>query len=86
MTLKKKTFENVVGKGENAGYQAFSFFPTMFSNHPEKNFMFFSYIYFVICECFQFWPVQKFAIRKGLILGTLLFNTIWSAIREVWIP
>ena len=28
---KKRVFENIVGKGENAGKQAFSPFPTMFS-------------------------------------------------------
>ena len=40
MTLKEKAFENIVGKGENAGYQlaAFSPFPAMFSTHPKKNF------------------------------------------------
>ena len=27
MTLKKKPFENIVGKGENAGNQHFLFFP-----------------------------------------------------------
>ena len=35
-TLKKKPFENIVGKGENAGYI------------PKKN-LFLSYIYFVVC-------------------------------------
>ena len=36
MTLRKRPFENIVGKGENAGY-AFSHFPTMFSILPKKN-------------------------------------------------
>ena len=27
-----RRIENIVGKGENAGYQHFLFFPTMFSN------------------------------------------------------
>ena len=30
MTLKKKAFENIVGKGENAGNQHFLPFPTFF--------------------------------------------------------
>ena len=30
-TLEKKAFENIVGKGENAGNQHFLFFPAMFS-------------------------------------------------------
>ena len=34
MTLGKRPFENTVGKGENAGNQHFSPFPTMFSILP----------------------------------------------------
>ena len=34
---RKKPFENIVGKGENAG-TAFSPFPTVFSNHSKTNF------------------------------------------------
>ena len=30
-TLRKKAFENIVGKGENAGNQHFLLFPAMFS-------------------------------------------------------
>ena len=29
-TLRKKAFENIVGKGENAGYQPFLLFPQCF--------------------------------------------------------
>ena len=42
MTLSKKPFENIVGKGENTGYQS------------QKEFLFLSYIYFVVCKCFEF--------------------------------
>ena len=62
-TLKKKPFENIVGEGENAGNQYFSCFPTMFSTHPEKNLLSgngLNYIYFVVCECVEFRPDQKF--------------------------
>ena len=31
ITLIYQTFGNIVGKGENAGYQHFLIFPTMFS-------------------------------------------------------
>ena len=31
--VKENVFENIVGKGENAGKPAFSSFPTMFSTH-----------------------------------------------------
>ena len=37
MTLEKKPFENIVGKGENAGNQHFLLFPTMFSTLPNTN-------------------------------------------------
>ena len=35
MTLRNKPFENIVGKGENAGCQHL-LFPTMFSSHPKQ--------------------------------------------------
>ena len=48
---KKGSFENIVGKGENAGNQHFL---KMFSTIPKTNISFFSYIYFVVCKCFEF--------------------------------
>ena len=56
MTLKKKPFENIVGKEENASLS------TMFSTLPKTNINFFNHIYFVVCKCFQFWPVQNFVV------------------------
>ena len=49
-TLKKKPFENIVVTS------IFSFYSNVFSP-PQKEFLFFSHIYFVICKCFQFKPV-----------------------------
>ena len=61
-TLKKKPFENIVGNGENAGITSiFSFSHNVFYSSRNK-FHFFSYIYFVVCKCFQYGPVQKFVI------------------------
>ena len=40
MTLKEKAFENIVGKGESAGYQHFSPFPSMFSTFCKASFNF----------------------------------------------
>ena len=37
-TLNKRPFENIVGKGENAGNQRFLLFFTMFSTLPNVNF------------------------------------------------
>ena len=54
--LKKKPFENIVGKEENAGNQHFLPFPHVF--YPsQKEFLLLRYIYFVVCKCFQFGPV-----------------------------
>ena len=54
MTLKRKPFENIEGKGENAGNQHFLLFPQCFLPIPRR---ISSYIYFLICKCFQFGPV-----------------------------
>ena len=40
MPLEKKAFENMVGKGENAGNEHFLLFSTMFSALPGTNFNF----------------------------------------------
>ena len=34
--LKKKPFENIVGKGENAGNQHFLLFPQCFLTNPKR--------------------------------------------------
>ena len=39
-TLKNKAFENIVGKGEDAGNYHFSPFPTMFFSYPITKFNF----------------------------------------------
>ena len=51
----KQTFENIVGKGENARNQHFLLFPQCFQpyqTHKKKKQ--FSYFYLVVCKCFQF--------------------------------
>ena len=40
MTLKEKPFENIMGKGESAGYQHSLLFDSMFLTHPKENFCF----------------------------------------------
>ena len=57
MTLKKKTFANIVGKGENAANQHFLLFRHNVFYQLWKVFLLLSYIYFVVCKCFQFRPV-----------------------------
>ena len=56
MTLYKNPFENIVGKGENAGNQHFLLSYNVF-NPSQNKLQFFSHIYFVVCKCFQFAPV-----------------------------
>ena len=64
MTLKKKPFENIEGKGENAGSQHFSLFPTMFSTLPQQNFNFssanaFNLDQFKLLSLSKVYPVPK---------------------------
>ena len=60
MTLKQRTFENIAGKGENAGNQhitsIFSFSHNVFYS-SETKFEIFIHIYFVVCKCLQFGPI-----------------------------
>ena len=51
-TLKKEPFENIVGKGENAGTQHFLLFPQYFLPNPKQNF-FQSHIKCLL-KCFHF--------------------------------
>ena len=45
MTLYKKTFENNVGKGENAGNQHFLLFPQFFLSFPQQILIFLSHLF-----------------------------------------
>ena len=55
-SVEKRTIENTVRKGENAGNQHFLRFSQSFL--PSKNkFMFLIHIYIIVCNCFQFGPV-----------------------------
>ena len=67
-TLKKKSFENIVGKGENAGYQHFLLFPQCFLPFPQQ-ILIFGHIYFVVCKFLQFGPCSPIFCRlvKSLI-------------------
>ena len=52
----EKPFENIVGKGENAGNQHFSFSHNVF--YPTINkFQFLTHFYIVVCKCFEFGQV-----------------------------
>ena len=48
---KKKPFENIVGKAENAGNQHFSFSHNVLYQ-PQNEYLFLSCIYFVVCKWF----------------------------------
>ena len=65
MTLKKKPVENNVEKGENAGTQHFSPFPTMFSTFSRKekelNF-FFQLDLFCRLQMLSIWTSVKFVM------------------------
>ena len=55
MTLRKKPFENIVGKGENAGNQHFLLFPRFL---PLTNQILIVHLQlFVVCKCLEVGPV-----------------------------
>ena len=56
---KSKVFENILGKGENAGNQHFLLFPQCFLLFPHKS-KFLSHNYFVFCKCFELGLGLKF--------------------------
>ena len=56
-TLKKKLFENTMGKGENAGNQHFLLFPTMFFVLLKTNFNFSVTVILSSASAFNFGPV-----------------------------
>ena len=58
MNLKKKSFKNIVTS-------IFSFSHNVFLP-PQKEFLFLSYICFVVCKCFQFVQVQILLCGKEL--------------------
>ena len=50
MSLEKKPFENIVGKGKNAGNQHFLLFLQCFLPFPKQISTIFGHIYFVVCK------------------------------------
>ena len=62
-TLSKMLFENIAGKEKMLVNQHFLFSPQCFlSCSFQDKLQFFSHIYFVVCKCFQFEPVQNFTV------------------------
>ena len=57
-----EAFENFVKKGENAGTQQFLFFSQCFLPPKTQNAKCVSHVYFVVCKCFQFGPVQHLVV------------------------
>ena len=57
----KKTLEHIVEKEKMPVTNIFSFSHNVFY-HSQNKFQFFSYIFIVVCKCFQFGPVQFFVV------------------------
>ena len=82
MTLYEKLFENIMGKGENAGYQQFLSsnvfcpsqdkfqipFPTMFSTLPKANFSFWVRFILSSANLFNLTRAKILSSGKGLRL------------------
>ena len=67
MTLGKKPFENIVGKGEYAGNQHFLLFPQCFSPFQNQNFKSLFNIYFVVYNAFNLDQTKILSLGTELI-------------------
>ena len=65
-TLRRETLGNIFGKGENAGNHHFLLSHNVFYPFQNKFSFSLTLLYFVICKCFQFWPIHKFVIWKNV--------------------
>ena len=75
MTLYRKLFENIVGKGENAGNQHFLLFPRCFLPFPEQTLIFQS------CLCCHLATVLNFTQSKIL---SFEFIQQFQVLTNVW--
>ena len=74
MTLKKKSFENIVRKGEYVDNQHFLLFPKCFLP-IQKEHLLVSDIYFVICKRFNPFPNKPLFLR---VCSQSLLKTLWE--------
>ena len=63
MTLRKRPFENIVGKGDNVGNQDFRIFPKCFLSYQRQNHHL-SDIYVVVCDTFA--HMQNFVVWERI--------------------
>ena len=83
MTLKKKSFENILGKGENAGNQHFLLFMQCFLPIPKRIFRFFKIHLFCRLQMLSIWTSLKICrleksyanVPRGMFLVVILFLT-----------
>ena len=64
-TLKKKAFGNIVGKGENAGFQHFRLFPEYFVPFKTQVSIFWSHL-FCRLQMLSIWTSLKLLLGKEL--------------------
>ena len=64
MCLQYKSFENTVGKEENACYEQFLLFPVFFLLFGELSFIFIK-VEIIICKDFQFGRSEICRLGKG---------------------
>ena len=62
--LEKEDFENIIGKGENAGNQHFLLFSTMFPTLLKKNFIFSVTFIFLSANAFDLDLSKNFLFGK----------------------
>ena len=79
MTLDKKAFKNIVGKGENAGNKHFLLFPQFFFTLPKTSFYFsFNFILSSANACNSDWSkILLFGKELTLYLAIATFHDVW---------
>ena len=77
--MRKTPSENIVGKGENAGYQHFLLLPQCFPTDRRQKFILTT---FIVCKSFEFGQVQKLSFGKQLIIA-LFMNQLYTASENI---
>ena len=76
LTLSKKPFENIVGKGENDGNQHFLLFPTMFSSQSVTQIIIWITFEMLSANAFKLDWYQIFLFGKELILSFIMWKAL----------
>ena len=74
-------FENIVGKGENTGYQHFLLFPQSFLPFQTQNLKFLPAFNFSSANVFNLVQPRKLSFGKGLKWISIVMNDDWLIVQ-----